>query len=120
MVHKANLSQHSLGSPSSVGQAHAVDLSKKVEILASGQVGVDSQVLGNQAQHILDRWRSLTAALPGTRDRSGVSTSNPRHDHHRRTLASAVWSDEPQDFSGLDAKTQIVDSNCPAEGFAQV
>ena len=107
---------------SSFARGHPLDLDPRDElkVLAHRHLRVERRRLREVSGPALGFDRLLEDVESGD-DRLALSRRHVAgQDAHGRRLAGAVWSEEPEDLSALDAEGQVVDRSDAAVAFGEV
>ena len=98
----------------------AVELAEEDEVLAAGEVGVDRQLLGHQADGGPGPHRARGDALAVDHHLAAGGFEQPGDHRDGRGLAGPVGPQQAVGLLGRDVHADVVDGHQVAEGLAQV
>ena len=99
---------------------HAVDRSKKADILAHGEVVVEREALTHVANVLLDVLKLVNDVATRHAPRAGCGATQPCEHVHGCGLAGSVGAEETEHFTTAHTETDVVDCAERAEGFYQM
>ena len=103
-----------------IGGQHAFQLRHEVEIFPDGHVGIEGRRFRQVAGAPLRFNRLVEDVEAGDNGLALGGRHVAGEDPHRRRLAGAVLSQEPENFAAFDAEGEVVDGRDAAVAFREV
>ena len=97
----------------------ALEAGEEVEVLASVEIGIESNLLRDKPNRTLDVVIVLGEWLAGDRDGATVGDREPADHRDGRGLACTVWSEKAIRFARSDVEADVVDGLALTESFRQ-
>ena len=119
-VGDARALHHLLDASRPLAGGHAFDLGDEPEILEDAHVGVERRRLRQVAGAALGLDRLVEDVEPGDNGFAFGGRHVAGQDAHRRRLAGAVGSEEPENLAALDPEADVVDRGDAAVAFREV